>query len=61
MHIELANQTNYANIYVLYDENNKPIGTKEVTLTGRDAGTHYYSLTSKSRQEVKKLFASCQQ
>jgi hypothetical protein len=60
MKVELVNQTNYANIFVLYDANNKPLGSKEVVLAGRDAGTHYYTLTSKSRQEIKKLFASCQ-
>lgn len=56
MKIEMINQTNYANIYCLYDDNGKPIGTKEVVLAGKDVGEHYYSLTSKSRADVKKLF-----
>ena len=56
MKIEKINSTNNANIYCLYDETGKPIGTKEVILSGRDAGTHFYSLTSKTRAEVKKLF-----
>jgi len=30
--------------------------TKEVVLAGRYAGTHYYSFTSKTRTEIKKLF-----
>lgn len=56
MNVEMINQTNYANIYCLYDENGKPIGTKEVILAGKDVGIYYYSLTSKTRKEVEKLF-----
>lgn len=58
MHVELINTTDYANIYCLYDEYNRPIGTKEVKLAGREAGvTFYYSLTSKTRKEIRRLFA----
>lgn len=60
MKIEHINGTNNANIYCLYDNTGKPIGTKEVTLSGRDAGTHYYSLTSKTRSDVKRLFAAAE-
>lgn len=56
MTVELINSTNYANIYGLYDSMGKPIGTKEVILSGRYAGTNYYSLTSKTNAEIKKLF-----
>jgi len=56
MTIELINKTNYANIYCLYDKSGKPIGTKEERLAGSDTRTHYYSLTSKTRNEVKALF-----
>lgn len=61
MKVELINQTNYANIYGLYDNNGKAIGTKEVILAGKDVGIYYYSLTSKTRTEVKKMFMSCKQ
>ena len=61
MKIELIKQTEYANIYCLYDESGKPIGTKEAILAGRDAGIHYYSLTSKTRAAVKKLFEQAEQ
>jgi tRNA A37 methylthiotransferase MiaB len=56
MKTELINQTNYANIYCLYSDQGKPIGTKEVVIAGRNVGAYYYSLTSKTRAEVKKLF-----
>lgn len=56
MTIEQINQTDYANIYCLYDRNGKPMGTKEVRLAGRNVETHFYSLTSKTRKEVKRLF-----
>lgn len=57
MKVELINATNYANIYGLYDDSGKVIGTKEVRLAGRDVGTYYYSWTYKySRKEVKRLF-----
>jgi hypothetical protein len=56
MKIELISSTNGVNTYCLYDKDGKPIGTKEVILSGYDAGTHYYSLTSKNREEVKRLF-----
>ena len=55
---ELINQTNYANIYGLYDDNGKPIGTKEVKLAGWEAGkTFYYSLVCKyDKQDIRKMF-----
>ena len=56
MKIEKINSTNYADIYCLYDETGKPIGTKEVILAGCDVGVYYYSLTSRSRDEIKRLF-----
>lgn len=56
MKIEHINSTDYANIYCLYDNDGKPIGTKEVRLAGRDVGTYYYSLTSKTRKQIRQLF-----
>lgn len=57
MTIELINQTDYANIYGLYTDAGKPIGTKEVRLAGRDCGTYYYSWGTFSRAQVKAMFA----
>ena len=56
MTVKLTNQTQYANIYTLYDANDKAVGTKEKRLAGRDTGTYYYSVSSLSRQAVKSLF-----
>ena len=61
MTIELINQTNYANIYCLYSDNGKPLGTKEVRLAGVDVGTYYYSLSSMTRNTIKKLFKEAAQ
>ena len=54
---ELINRTDYANIYGLYDESGKPIGTMEQRLAGRDVGTHYYSLSRKyNKRDIRRLF-----
>lgn len=54
---ELINQTNYANIWGLYDESGKPIGTMEVRLAGRDCGTHCYSLVGKyNKRDIRRMF-----
>ena len=45
--IELINMTQYANIYGVYDESGKPIGTVNVILSGRDCGTQVYTLSGK--------------
>lgn len=57
MKVELINRTNYANIYGVYDETGKPIGTAEIVLAGRNAGTYYYSLTGKhTKNDIRKIF-----
>ena len=56
MTIQKINSTNYANIYGLYTDGGHPVGTKEVTIAGRNVGTVYYSLGSMTRSQVKKLF-----
>lgn len=54
---ELINRTNYANIYGLYDQAGRPIGTKEVKLAGRECGTYYYSLTGRyNKRDIARLF-----
>ena len=54
---ELINATDYANIYGLYDDDGKPIGTMEVRLAGRDVGTYCYSLTGKyNKRDIRRLF-----
>lgn len=45
--IELINQTDYANIYGIYDKSGHPIGTIEVRIAGRDVGTYAYTMTYK--------------
>ena len=56
MIVKLLNQTNYANIYGLVDENGKTIGTKEVILAGRNAGTYYGSWSAYTKKQIKKMF-----
>lgn len=54
---ELINQTNYANIWGLYDDSGKPIGSMEVRLAGRDVGTYYYSLVVKyNKRDIRRMF-----
>lgn len=54
---ELINQTDYANIYGIYDETGKAIGTVEVRLAGRDVGTYCYSLTGKyNKRDIRRFF-----
>ncbi len=54
---ELINQTNYANIWGLYDDSGKPVGTMEVQIAGRDCGTYCYSLVGKySKRDIRKMF-----
>lgn len=60
MKVELINRTNYANIYGVYDENGKLIGTVEVRLAGRDVGTYCYSLCGKyNKRDIKKFYNAC--
>ena len=56
MDIKLIGQSNYTNIYGLYN-NDKCIGTKEVTLAGRHVGIRFGSWSSATRAEVRKLFS----
>jgi len=60
MKIELINQTNYANIYGVYEKSGKPIGTVEVRLAGRDVGTYCYSLSGKyTKRDIRKFYNAC--
>ena len=57
MTVELINMTAYANIYGIYDESGKPIGTVNIILAGRDAGMQVYTLSVKyTRNDIKKIF-----
>lgn len=57
MKTELINCTNYANIYGIYDESGKPIGTVEVVLAGRNVGTYCYSLCGKyNKRDIRKFY-----
>ena len=57
MIVEKINETNYANIYGVYDETGKAIGTVEVRLAGRDCGTYCYSLSYKySKRDIRKIY-----
>ena len=60
MKVELINQTNYANIYGVYDSTGKPVGSVEVRLAGRDVGIYCYSLCYKyNKRDIRKIFNSC--
>lgn len=57
MKVEKINETNYANIYGVYDETGKAIGTVEVRLAGRDCGTYCYSLNYKyNKRDIRKIY-----
>ena len=57
MKIELINATNYTNIYGLFTNAGVPLGTKGVTLAGRNVGIEYYSLKrALTRKQIKSLF-----
>lgn len=47
--------------YGLYTDQGKVIGMKEVTVSGIYQGVEYYSLGSMTRQDIKLLFAQCEQ
>lgn len=62
MKVELINQTNYANIYGIYETNGKPIGTVEVILAGRDVGTYCYSLVGKyNKRDIRRFYNTYKQ
>lgn len=56
MEIKFLNATNYANIYGLIDEDGKTIGTKTITLAGKNAGTTYQSWSKYTAKKIKKMF-----
>lgn len=54
---EKINSTDYANIYGLYTDAGQVIGTMEVKLAGRNAGTYYYTLSGRyTRKQIQALF-----
>ena len=58
MTVEMINMTDYANIYGIYDDSGKPVGTVEQRLAGRDVGTYAYTLSAKyTRRDIKRIFA----
>ena len=57
MKVERINQTDYANIYGVYEDSGKPVGTVEVRLAGREVGTFCYSLCGKySKRDIRRIF-----
>lgn len=57
MTVELINQTTWANIYGIYDTAGRPIGTVEITLAGRNAGTYAYSLCGKyNKRDIMRFY-----
>lgn len=58
MKVEQINATDYANIYGIYEDNGKPVGTAEVKIAGWEAGKVYcYSLCGKySKADIRKIF-----
>ena len=62
MKVELVNQTDYANIYVIYEKSGKPIGEVEVVLAGRYVGTYCYSLGNKyNRRDIRRFYNTYKQ
>lgn len=55
--VELGNQTDYANIYVVTAEG-KTVGTIEVKLAGREAGKSFVSSFSAKygKREIRKAY-----
>ena len=57
MSVEKIGATNYANIYGIYDETGKAIGTAEIVLAGRYTGNYFYSLSGKhTRKQIERIF-----
>ena len=58
MKVERINETNYANIYGIYDDSGRPIGTAEVKIAGWEAGkTFCYSLCGKyNKRDIRKFY-----
>lgn len=58
MTVERINCTDYANIYGVYDNDGKPIGTVEVKIAGYEAGKVFcYALTGKyNRRDIRKFY-----
>lgn len=54
---ELANMTNYANIYKLYDDQGRAIGTKQVVIAGCNCGVTFQTWDIKyKKSDIRKLF-----
>lgn len=57
MTVERINATDYANIYGVYEDSGKPIGTAEVRIAGRDVGIYFYTLSGKyTRKDIERIF-----
>lgn len=57
MTVKRINATHYANIYGVYDETGKMIGTVEERLAGRDTGTYCNSISAKySKRDIRRFF-----
>ena len=57
MTIERISSISNANMYVLYDDNGKPIGQSEHVIGGHNAGkTYYYTLGSIPLAQIKRYF-----
>ena len=57
MLVERINETDFANIYGVYDNSGKVIGQIEEVLAGRYTGTYFYTLSGKyTRNDIKRFF-----
>lgn len=57
MEVKLVNQTNYANIYWVFDETGKVVGTVEQRLAGRDCRTYCKTWSGKYTSiDIRKIW-----
>lgn len=58
MKVERINGTDYAEIYGIYENNGKPVGTAELKIAGWEAGKLFvYRLTNKyTTAQLRKIF-----
>ena len=57
MEVKLVNQTNYANIYWVFDETGRAVGIVEQRLAGRDCGLYIRSHSVKYKNsDIRKIW-----
>ena len=58
MQVERIAETQFSNIYGIYENNGQPIGTAELKIAGREAGKiYFYSLSGRyTRKQIATIY-----